>query len=391
MNILKNKSGLIFLVVLSCYLLFNCVSTQQVHKPLEKKYSIKTLRKLYSSGDQKYWPEANLEDDNKEGFEDIGHLPSVIFPADNKYSKEKELLGKTLFYDPRLSSSRQIACASCHDPELGWTDNRTHSFGHDRQVGSRNAMTILNVAFAKTLFWDGRAASLEDQAQQPVSNPVEMNEHLDLAVEKIAKLKGYEKLFINAFGSTHVTKENIAKAIATFERTIKSGPTKFDRFIDGDSSAFSNSEVNGLHLFRTKAACINCHNTGYFSNNKFENDGTSLLGTKLEDRGRYLVTKNTDDIGKFRVPTLREVSRTGPWMHNGQFTPLRDVLTFYNAGNPEIKNKNKTVINGVEYFSQKSKLLHSLNLSTSEIEDLEAFLETLSSRPQRISIPELPQ
>lgn len=382
-----------FLLSCASYLMVNCITTNSVTKPTtaENNNPIDLLRKLYSSGDSKNWPKPNLDESSKIGFVDIGHLPEVQFPADNQYSKEKEELGKTLFYDPRLSQSNQIACASCHDPELAWTDNKTLSFGHNRQLGSRNAMSILNSAYATSLFWDGRAKSLEDQAQQPVTNPVEMNEHLDLAVEKIAKIKGYQDLFKKAFGSSEINEDKITKSIATFERTIKSGSTKFDRFIDGKSEVYSDSEVNGLNLFRTKARCINCHNTGYFSDNKFENDGTALLGSKLEDLGRYNVTKNLADLGKFRVPTLREVARTGPWMHNGSFTPLRDVLTFYNAGNPEIKNKDMATINGVKYKSPKSKKLQPLNLTKDEIEDLEAFLETLSSRPQRIIVPELPQ
>jgi cytochrome c peroxidase len=120
---------------------------------------------------------------------EIGHLPDVEFPKDNPYSSEKELLGKTLFFDPRLSKSNQIACASCHDPELGWGDSRTFSFGHDRQLGTRNAMTILNAAFAKSLFWDGRARSLEEQSQMPIQDQREMSEHIDIAAGKIAKIK----------------------------------------------------------------------------------------------------------------------------------------------------------------------------------------------------------
>lgn len=381
--------------LLSCisYLMVNCITTNSVTKPITAENNNPTdlLRKLYSSGDSKNWPKPTLDENSKIDFVDIGHLTEINYPQNNQYSKEKADLGKTLFYDPRLSQSNQIACASCHDPELAWTDNKTFSFGHDRQLGSRNAMSILNSAHATTLFWDGRAKSLENQASMPVRDTKEMNEHLDLAVDKIAKIKGYEVLFEKAFGSKTINALNITKAIATFERTIKSGSTKFDQFIDGKSEVYSDSEVNGLNLFRTKARCINCHNTGYFSDNKFENDGTSLLGTPQQDLGRYNVTKKLEDLGKFRVPTLREVARTGPWMHNGAFTPLRDVLTFYNAGNPEIKNKDIVTINGIKYKSPKSKKLQPLNLTKDEIEDLEAFLETLSSRPQRISVPVLPK
>lgn len=165
-------------------------------------------------------------------------------------------------------------------------------------------MTILNAAFIKNPFWDGRTKDLEEQAQKPVQDPKEMNEHIDIAIERIADIKGYEPLFKKAFGDNKVTKERVGLAIATFERGIKSGTTKFDRFIDGESEAYSDDELMGLHLFRTKAQCINCHNTGYFSNNEFINDGTALLATKQQDLGRYMVTKNPEDAGKFRVPTL---------------------------------------------------------------------------------------
>lgn len=384
------KTYILPLILFLSVLLYSCLGTP-LHQPIKStQYTPAELKKLYSSG-QANWPKADLDETVKNNFEDIGHLPAVTYPEDNLYSKEKEKLGKTLFFDPRLSSSKQIACASCHDPDLAWTDNKTLSFGHDRQLGARNAMTIMNSAHIKKPFWDGRANSLEDQAQMPVEDPREMNEHLDLAVGKIGAIKGYEKLFTDAFGSKEVSKEKIGKAIATFERTIKSGSTKFDRFIDGDTEVYSDQEVTGLHLFRTKAQCINCHNTGYFSNNQFENDGTALLGSKQQDLGRYLVTLNPEDAGKFRVPTLREITRTGPWMHNGAFMPLIDVLTFYNGGNPEPSKKRSTVYNGIGLVSQKSKLLKPLNLTMGEMEALEAFLETLSSRTQRLSPPPLPK
>lgn len=252
-------------------------------------------------------------------------------------------------------------------------------------------MTILNSAYATTLFWDGRAKSLEEQYLMPIQDPKEMNEHIDFAIDKIAKIKGYEPLFEKAFGDKIINKDRVAKAIATFERTIKSTPSKFDRFIDGEKDLFSDDEVMGLHLFRTKAKCINCHNTGYFSNNQFENIGTALLGSKNEDLGRYTTTKKPDDVGKFRVPTLREVGRTGPWMHNGAFTPLTDVITFYNAGNPEAQKRKTTTLNGKILISKKSEILEPLKLTKNEMKQLEAFLGTLNTRTKRIIVPNLPK
>jgi cytochrome c peroxidase len=388
---MKNALSWILVLFLLVSVLNNCLNNS-VQKELNQKADfMNRLRKLYSSGDVSTWPKPILDPESVSTFSEIGHLPDVSFPADNQYSVEKELLGKTLFFDPRLSKSNQIACASCHDPELAWCDNRTFSFGHDRQLGSRNAMSIFNVAYAKSLFWDGRAGSLEEQSQMPIQDQKEMGEHMDVAAGKIASIKGYQMLFEKAFGNKTVTKERISKAIATFERNVKSTASKFDQFIDGKSDVYTDDELMGLHLFRTKAQCINCHNSGYFSNNKFENIGTALLGEKGEDPGRYIFTKNTDDAGKFRVPGLREVSRTGPYFHNGSMATLDEVIRFYSKGNPEYSQKRSTVYEGILLKSEKSGMVRMLELSDHEVHQLEAFLRTLSANPQRISLPELPK
>ena len=355
--------------------------------------NIPELRAKYSSGNPSLWPEPTLDSlVDKQNFQDIGLLSEMVFPENNPYTKSKADLGKKLFFDPRLSKSGQISCANCHNSELAWTDNITRSFGHDRQNGSRNAMTIINSGYATSLFWDGRATSLEDQAHFPISDPLEMNEHTDFAVEKLNKIQGYSDLFKESFGTSTITLENVQKAIATFERTLTSGKrSKFDKFISGNSEVYTDEEVLGLHLFRTKAQCINCHNTPYFSDNQFHNDGQTLFGTKDEDFGRYNVTKNKEDIGKFRTPTLREVSRTGPWMHHGHFPSLLDVVEFYNLGNPApIQAKYK----GTERDSlipKPSPFSKKLNLSKAEVQALIAFLETLSTPVQRIKAPELPK
>lgn len=353
---------------------------------------IATLRKLYSSGDSSKWPKAKLDESiDSTKFQDIGVLPKVVFPASNPYSDKKSNLGKMLFFDPRLSGSRQISCANCHNPELGWTDNLTRSFGHDRQTGGRNAMSILNSAYAQSLFWDGRAASLEAQSTMPIQDQKEMKAHLAVAVKNIAKIKGYKKYFDVAFADKKINVQNIQMAIATFERTITSPPSRFDKFISGQVDAFTDQEVEGLHLFRTKANCISCHNTPYFSDNQFHNDGQTLFETKNEDLGRYNFTKDTADIGKFRTPTLREVARTGPWMHHGHFPSILDVVELYNLGNPsprqnKFKNSKREALAG-----HTSPILKRLNLSKSEVKSLVAFVETLSTPNRRMKMPDLPK
>lgn len=388
---MKNALSWLLILFLTVSLLNNCFNSS-VHKDIEQKASfMANLRTLYSSGDSLSWPKPVLDQEAQPFFTEIGHLPEIEFPKDNPYSADKEFLGKTLFFDPRLSKSNQIACASCHDPELAWTDNRTFSFGHDRQLGTRNSMTILNVAHARSLFWDGRAQSLEDQSQMPIQDEKEMSEHIEMAAGKIAKIKGYELLFERAFGDKKVTKERIAKAIATFERTVKSVPAKFDQFIDGKSEIYTDDELMGLHLFRTKAQCMNCHNSGYFSSNRFENIGTALLNSGQQDLGRYIVTKKPEDVGKFRVPGLREVARTGPWFHNGSMKTIAEVIDFYSKGNPEPYQNRTTVHEGITLVSERSNMIRLLELTDVEISQIESFLRTLSTKTERIIPPEMPK
>ncbi|RMG54599.1 MAG: cytochrome-c peroxidase [Bacteroidetes bacterium] len=351
-----------------------------------------SLREAYSSGDPGRWPAAELLPAvDRESFTDIGPLPEVSYPADNPFSPAKKKLGKLLFFDPRLSGSDQIACASCHNPELGWTDNLTRSFGHDRQTGKRNAMTIQNVAFAERLFWDGRASSLEDQARFPIADPLEMNHPVTLAVEDIAAVEGYKPYFAAAFGDEAITLERIKMAIATFERSIVSPPSRFDRFVQGKKKALNDQELLGLHLFRTKAGCINCHHSPYFSDNQFHNDGQALWGSKNEDLGRYNLTGDLADLGAFRTPTLREVTHTGPWMHHGHFPSLLDVVQFYNLGNPAPIQKKYLGTPRDSLIPEPSPLLRELDLTETEIEALLAFLGTLSTPKRRMVMPELPE
>ncbi|WP_339662239.1 cytochrome c peroxidase [uncultured Polaribacter sp.] len=361
-------------------------------KEKEEYQDISKLRKLYSQPDASKWPKPHLDSlIDKASFKDIGVLPEIEYPDDNAYSNEKKQLGKILFFDPRLSKSGQIACASCHNPELGWTDNSTRSFGHNRQTGRRNSMTILNVAHAKELFWDGRATSLEDQARFPIPDQLEMNMDLDYAVNNLKKIEGYKPLFKKAFGDEEISLQKVQKAIATFERSVKSPPSKFDRFITGKSDKFTDEEVLGLHIFRTKARCINCHNTGYFSDNQFHNDGQTLFGTKDEDFGRYNVTGKIEDIGKFRTPTIREVANTKPWMHHGHFPSLLDVVEFYNLGNPSPIQNKYLGVGRDSLIPKTSPLLKKLNLNKEEIDAVLAFINTLSTPTRRTIIPTLPQ
>lgn len=359
-------------------------------KKTTPNYDILYLRKVYSSGDKTQWPEPFLHDSIKNlgTFQDIDTLAKVKFPKENPYSKAKEELGKTLFFDPRLSVSGQISCQSCHDSELGWGDGRQNSYGHNRQLGTRNAMTLLNVGLAETLFWDGRSSSLEEQIPMPVKDTLEMNFHIDLATKRIAKIKGYQPLFEKAYGSKKVNKEKIIKAIATYERTIRGRISRFDKFIKGDSTIFTDAEIKGLHLFRTKARCINCHNTGYFSDNQFHNTGLNYYGRPFQDLGRFEFTKNPNDVGRFKTSTLREIGRTQPYMHNGFFPNLEGVINMYNAGMFQPKRKKYQQYDML--FPTTTPLVQKLHLTKKEKEDLEAFLGTLTTPMYRVRPPKIP-
>ena len=338
------------------------------------------LREVYSTKPSKEWPKPRLTPMvNDITFVDIGKLPPVIHPAENPYSEIKVQLGKKLFFDPQLSSSGKISCASCHDPKLGWTDGKVKSEGHNGQITVRNSMPVINAVYSKTLFWDGRAKSLEHQAQFPIEDSKEMNEKLDVAVKRISQIPEYQELFAKSFKNKKVNSENLLKAIATFERTIVSGESKFDRFISGESDLFTDEELRGLHLFRTKAGCINCHHTPLFSDDKFHNDGLSMFGMEGEDLGKYNQTSNPKDAGLFRTPTLREVAKTGPWMHNGVFDDLIEVVEYYNQGNPNFVQRNPNDSHRFHLIPQPTPILRPIGLSKTEVKALVAFLETLTS------------
>jgi len=330
------------------------------------------------------WPAPDVDDSVKQaGFADLGLLPPVPFPADNPYSPAKADLGRKLFFDVRLSRNQQVSCASCHQPATGWTDRRDVSLGHIGQRGQRNSMSILNVAYVKELFWDGRAASLEEQATGPIQNPLEMHQPLALAVERIsAQPLEYGAMFAEAFGDAKVNVERIAKALATFERTLTSRDSDFDRFLKGDKQALSDDAVWGLHLFRTKARCINCHNSGLFSDNRFHNNGLHYLGRELEDKGRYQVTGKAADIGKFRTPGLRDVIYTGNYMHNGLFplTPDVGVIAMYDAGMVQVPPLGLNKYN--PDYPRTAPEIRPLGLSQEEKKALFALLQAISAEPR---------
>jgi cytochrome c peroxidase len=332
------------------------------------------------------WPRPTV--DAGVAFVELGRLPKATFPSDNPWSKEKEALGRALFFDGRLSGTQQMSCASCHDSVLGWADGRTTSFGHGAVALGRNAPSILNAAHGVHFFWDGRAASLEDQALAVFENEKEMATSGAAVVEKLASSRGYRAMFASAFGDEEPTMPRTLAAIATFERMQQSdGSSAFDRFVGGDAAALDEAQLRGLHLFRTKARCINCHHGPNFTDHGFHDVGLSYYGRKFEDLGRYRVTRAPADVGRFKTPSLRNIARTGPYMHNGLFD-LPGVVNMYSAGMPTLQPKPEQRADPL--FPKKSPLLQPLDLTEGEKGDLLAFLEALTDRRRRVLAPELP-
>ncbi len=344
------------------------------------------LRALYHQSPEN-WPKPTL--DEGVTFKELGLLPEMIHPEDNPFDKAKVALGRQLFFDPRLSKSGEMACASCHDPDLSWADGRTVSFGLVRKELNRNSPSLLNVGHYQTLFWDGRAGSLEDQAEQVLENPHEMGSSDQIIIDRIGEIAEYQDIFTNVFGEGGVTRERVAKALACFERTLVGGRSSFDNFLRGKHEQLSDSAVRGLDLFRRDARCINCHNGPLFTDNQFHDVGLSYYGRTYQDLGRFEITGDTKDVGKFRTPSLRNISNTGPYMHNGLF-PLAGVLRMYNAGMPTLTPKNDEQKADPNFPHQKSPHLRPLGLNDQDLDDLQAFLESLAEPRLRHRPPALP-
>jgi cytochrome c peroxidase len=299
-------------------------------------------------------------------------LPAVPVPSDNPPTAEAIALGRRLFYEKMLSADGTVACASCHNPKLGFSDANVHSLGVGGKTGTRNAPTVINAAYAPLQFWDGRSPSLEDQAGGPIANPVEMNQSHDVCVTKLGGSPEYKAAFEKVFGPGPVTIGKVEKALASFERTVLSGNSPFDRYeYGGEKSAMTPAALRGMELFRDKdrGNCIACHTIdakfALFTDGKFHNIGAGVNGEgDLTDLGRYKETKADRDKGAFKTPTLRNVALSAPYMHDGSFKTLRDVVDYYAGGG----NSNPHL----------DKDMKSIPLSGAERADLVAFLESLT-------------
>ena len=298
--------------------------------------------------------------------------PAMPAPKDNQLTPDRIELGKHLFFDPRLSGSNWISCATCHNPTLGWSDGLPTAIGHGMKVLGRATPTILNTGYQRFQFWDGRVKTLEEQALEPIIAGDEMAGNLDDIIKKLAVIKGYQDMFEKAYPGEGLSKVTMAKALASFERSIVATEAPFDRFYKGDQKAISDSAKKGFELFKGKANCAACHQNHNFSDDGFHNVG--LKGN--QDVGRFAKVPINVLKGAFKTPTLRDIALTAPYMHNGIYKTLDEVVDHYDrGGDGEVNDPN----------------MKKLNLTPEEKKHIVAFLHSLTGVPLEVTFPHLPQ
>jgi cytochrome c peroxidase len=296
----------------------------------------------------------------------------IPFPASNPYTPEKAALGKALFFEPRLSGAENMTCATCHNPSFGWEVPVRTAVGAQNQRLDRQAPTVQNIAWIHPLFWDGRAATAEEQARGPIEAPVEMNLPLGEAAARLKRIPDYKRWFEAVFPGAGVSEESILKAIATYERTIVAGYSPFDSWVDGNENAISEQAKRGFTLFNGNGKCASCHSGWNFTDNKFHD-----IGVATKDIGRVsLEPQNAKAKHAFKTPGLRDIALRAPYMHNGEAATLEDVMSHCVRG-------------GVDRPS-RSPLMQPVPLTPADIADLIAFLNTLTASKQVVSLPILP-
>ena len=335
---------------------------------------------------------------NAESIEPLPPLPAF---SENPLTPEKVELGKKLFFDRRLSGDGTMACATCHNPETGYTDALAISLSYPTTRNWRNAPAIINLAYNKVFFWDGRAENLEKQSLFPIMSAFEMNQNIDFLEEELKEVPEYVKSFQEVFGGI-INRERIGMALAAFQKSIISKDSPLDKYLGGDKNALKAVQKEGYDIFTGKGECINCHNGPNLTDNKFYNigvpdnpevmndsrvaatrrftakvSGYKAYSTLKEDPGRYLVTKDRKDWKAFKTPSLRELSLTGPYMHNGTFSTVKEVIEFFDKGGGDDPDK--------------TPLIRHLKLTDHEKNALEIFLlEALKGDLEIVKPPEVP-
>ena len=342
------------------------------------------LRKMYSRPVSE-WPKPTIDSGVK--WREFGALPKIDTSYFSVMAQPKVALGKLLFFDPILSGSNQISCSSCHNPQTSWADHSTVPVGNDHLTGSRNTISLLNVYARKSFFWDGRANSLQEQAMGPLAAHNEMAMDVSQLIPKLKNIAGYRDFFKEAFGKDDFAMAEVLDALALFQQTLTSRRSRFDEFLDGRYNAMTDQEIRGMHLFRTKARCMNCHNGQFLTDDDFHNIGLTYYKRKYQDLGRYEITKNPADVGKFRTPSLRDVMNTNPWMHNGLFDNIIGLLNIYNSGMHMIDPKPEQKA-ADPLYPVTDPLMKKLNLTKDEIQDIASFLNSVTATKYRMARPE---
>lgn len=323
-----------------------------------------------------FWPTA-ITADNKSPAE-LGPL----LPLNPLANKQQIALGEKLFHDPILSRDKTISCASCHEKNKMFSDGKATGVGIDNLVGTRNTPAIIGLDHWDSFFWDGRSKTAEEQALQPIQNPIEMDLSIDQALERLNTDKKYIRLFNQAYGVNEIKNQDLANALVAFERSIDVPDTLFQRYIakaykqpKEALDMLTDEQLKGMHLFRTKAKCMTCHEGPLMSDNEFHITGFHFYGRRGQDLGRYDFTKKVEDSGKFRTPSLLGVTHTAPWMHTGLFVEFKPMIDQYNKGG--FRPRRLAKFKDDPMFPETSPLVHKLHLTDQELDALVSFLHIL--------------
>lgn len=305
-------------------------------------------------------------------LEIYGRPDTIPYPEDNPFTEAKRQLGKQLFYDPRLSGQNNISCSSCHIPGMAYEDGQPTTVGTPMMRLDRNTPTVQNLAWTPDLFWDGRADSLEQQALMPITSDIEMAADEDELVAELSLIPGYVEAFESIFPDEGLTALTIAKALATYERTLVTSDAPFDLWLEGDDDAISEEAKQGFEIFTGKGNCTNCHTGWNFTDGQFHD-----IGLPTDDPGRYNVTGDPKDLHAFKTPGLRNIEARIPYMHDGSVSRMIDVINHYLEG-------------GFEERPSLSPQMESIELTGDEKFALFQFLKSLSSDDEPVTFPKLP-
>lgn len=309
---------------------------------------------------------------HRETQTDFERPERIDFPQASPYSPQAAALGKMLFFDPRLSGAQNMSCATCHNPSFGWEAPVAKSIGAMNVKLSRHAPTVINLASAKQLTWDGGQSSLEGQAANPITNPQEMNNNFDDLVKRLRGIESYDRWFDTYFPKQGLTKDTILISLATFERVLQSGRAPFDRWIEGDENAISVAAKRGFDLFNNDFGCAKCHSGWNFTDHSMHDNGYSKDDVGVANQEPY----NPKAMYAFKTPGLREIASRAPYMHNGSTKTLGDVFDFYATGGNDRKSR--------------SDLIKPFKVTSEDKRSLIEFLKTLTSEDQNVQTPVLP-